>query len=75
VRSWAPQFKKAVKDLESVQRKATNLVKGLEGMSYKEQLRTFGLSSLEKMSLRGDLSALYSFVRRGCGGEVLTSSS
>lgn len=42
-------------------------MKGLEAVSYKEQLRVLGLSSLEKRRLRCDLMALYSFLRRGSG--------
>lgn len=53
---------------------ATKLIKALEGMSYEEWLRTFGLSSLEKRRLRGNLIAFYNFLRRG-GREVLIVSS
>lgn len=46
---------------------ATNLVKEPERMSYEEQLRSSNLSSLKKRRLRGDIFALYSFLRRASG--------
>jgi len=56
-----------VKVLEWVQRRATKLVKGPEGMSSEEQLRMWCLSCPERRRLRSDLTALCSFLRRGLG--------
>ena len=41
------------------------MVKGLEGKTYKKQLRSLSLFILEKRRLRGDTIAVCSFLKEG----------
>ena len=55
VQVWSSHHKRDVELLERVQRRAIEMIRGLEYLSYEDRLRELGLCSLAKRRLQGDL--------------------
>ena len=56
---WAPRFKKDIKLIEKVQKRATKCIPGMKDMKYEERLKTMNLPSLSYRRKRGDLIEAY----------------
>ena len=59
IQAWKPHLRKDVEKLEKVQRRATKMIEGLEGLGYLERLSILYLTTLETRFLRVDLIEVY----------------
>jgi len=51
VQMWSPHYRRVMHLLECVLRRATEMIEGMEHLSYEDRLRELGQLSLEKRTL------------------------
>ena len=56
---WSPRLVKDIKRIESVQRRFTKRIPGLENIKYYERLKVLDLESLESRRIKADLILTY----------------
>ena len=59
---WNPHSIKYIKLIEGVQRRATKLVQGMEGLHYDDRLKSLNLMRLETRRVRSDLIETFKIV-------------
>ncbi|GAB0203522.1 hypothetical protein GRJ2_002817800 [Grus japonensis] len=70
VQLWGPQYRRDMELLERVERRATKLMGGMEHLSCEDRLREWGLFSLEKRRLWGDLIVAFQYLKGPTGKMV-----
>ena len=75
VQAWRPHLKKDIVLLEGVQRRATKMIWGLQGMAYEDRLDACDMPSLEARRLRGDLIEVFKLHRSGKHGKFFTCAT
>ena len=55
VQMWSSQYRRDMDPLECIQRRAIEMIQGMEHLSFEYRVRELGLFSLEKGRLWGDL--------------------
>ena len=66
---WRPQYKRDIDMLEHIQWRITEIIQGMEHLSYKDRLKELGLFSLEKRRLQSDLIAAFQYLKVSCWKE------
>uniref|UniRef100_M3XLH7 Reverse transcriptase domain-containing protein n=1 Tax=Latimeria chalumnae TaxID=7897 RepID=M3XLH7_LATCH len=59
VQFWSPRLRCDIESVERVQRRATRLIEGMEGLNYSERLQKLHMFTLEKRRMRGDMITVF----------------
>ena len=72
VQAWCPWYVKDIELLESIQKRALNMVVGLNSTSYEDKLKEICLPSLQERRVRGDMIQTWKYAQGvNPGGEKL----
>jgi len=66
IQLWSSHHRKDMELLEWVQRRAMEIIRGLEHLSCEDRLRELGLSRLGKRRLQRDFIAAFQYMKRAC---------